>query len=152
MLNIFKIGWIADVKQSSAFEATIAITNRCNINCVYCYGNYPERNDKDIPLEIKSPYWWDGSMGFAYPYICGEALPAVMLGYWNTSRKRHFAWNYYKWRSNQKIYTLLRRTIDFICMHRREWRNNRSKPRKRCLCQCLGDRSCLSWCWYYHKS
>lgn len=39
------------LKQNIPLTVSLTITNRCNYKCIYCYGAYYERKDKDIPLK-----------------------------------------------------------------------------------------------------
>ena len=108
------------LNKAAPLEATIAITNRCNINCVYCYGNYPERNDKDIPLEtIKALIDEMVSMGLRFVHISGgEALLRKDVGeiLEHVKKKGILLEIITNGVLTRKYIPLLRRTIDFICI------------------------------------
>lgn len=108
------------LKQAFPLEATLAITNRCNINCVYCYGNYPERSDHDIPLKnilslIDEMY----SMGLRFIHISGgEALIRQDVGeiLRHVKKKNILLEIITNGVLTIKHLPLLKETLDFICI------------------------------------
>lgn len=106
--------------QEFPLEATLAITNRCNINCVYCYGNYPERSERDVPLKdilalIDEMY----SMGLRFIHISGgEALirPDVGEILRHVKKKNILLEVITNGVITTKHLPLLRETLDFICV------------------------------------
>lgn len=108
------------LKQTFPLEATFAVTNRCNINCVYCYGNYPERSDKDIPLEnILSVIDEMYSMGLRFIHVSGgEALIRRDIGdILRYIKKKNILLEIItNGVITLKHLPLLKETLDFICI------------------------------------
>lgn len=40
------------LKQNIPLTVSLAVTSRCNYRCIYCYGAYYNRKDKDFPTEV----------------------------------------------------------------------------------------------------
>lgn len=40
------------LKRNIPITVSLTITNRCNYKCIYCYGAYYDRTDKDVPLSV----------------------------------------------------------------------------------------------------
>ena len=108
------------LKRTFPLEATLAITNRCNINCVYCYGDYPGRSDRDIPLKnilalIDEMY----SMGLRFIHISGgEALIRQDVGeILRYIKKKNILLEIItNGVLTMKHLPLLKETLDFICI------------------------------------
>lgn len=51
-------GYVAGLVKGRAFKknipltVSITVTNRCNYKCIYCYGAYYDRKDKDVPTKV----------------------------------------------------------------------------------------------------
>ena len=40
------------LKKRIPLTVSLTITNRCNYKCIYCYGEYFNRKDDDVPTEV----------------------------------------------------------------------------------------------------
>lgn len=40
------------LKRNVPITVSLTITNRCNYKCIYCYGAYYDRKDKDVPTKV----------------------------------------------------------------------------------------------------
>lgn len=107
-------------KKTFPLEATLAITNRCNINCVYCYGDYPGRSEQDIPLkDILSLIDEMYSMGLRFIHISGgEALIRQDAGeiLRHIKKKNILLEIITNGILTTRYLPLLKETLDFICI------------------------------------